>query len=246
MKKILILLLLGVSILSAAQEKVLLRLNYVEGQKYAMSMSMSQVIGDDIITNDMQIDMQYDITKVTGDTYESNAKITRMAMDMRQDQLAVSYDTNKKHEELDETGQMMKTRLEPMLSATIITKGDNLGNILETRVEPSDIEGAADFADQSGSVIYPKEKVAVGDTWTKTKVDNAMTFNFIYKVKAINRNNILVDISGSISGTASGDITGTMDIDRDSGMPTLSKINMTMSIEGQKSTTDMTAKFTKI
>ena len=82
--------------LSAAQEKVLLRLNYVEGQKYVMSMNMSQVIGDDIITNDMQIDMQYDITKVTGDTYESNAKITRMAMDMRQDQLAVSYDTNKK------------------------------------------------------------------------------------------------------------------------------------------------------
>ncbi|MEE4000406.1 DUF6263 family protein [Tenacibaculum sp. FZY0031] len=245
MKKILIALLLGVTIISAAQEKVLLRLNYEKGQSYTMDMNMSQVIGIGMMTNDMHIQMKYNITGVSDNTYESSAQITKMAMDMKQGGMNLSYDSTKKDEELDEAGKMMKAKMQPMLSATIITKGDNLGNIIETKVEPSTIQGAKDFAKQSGSVIYPKEAVAVGDTWTKTKNDGTMNFSFIYKVKSITSKNVLIDISGKITGAADGDITGAMDIDRSTGMPLESKINMTMKVQGQDATTNMTAKFTK-
>jgi len=245
MTKKIIVLLLFISTITFAQEKVLLRLNYEKGQSYTMDMNMSQVIGDGIMTNDMHIQMKYDITGVSEDTYESSSKITKMAMDMKQGTVNISYDSSKKDEELDETGKMMKSKMQPMLSATIMTKGDNLGNILETKVEPSNIQGAKDITKQSSSVIYPKEAVAVGDTWTKTKNDGAMNFSFTYKVKSISSKNVLIDISGKVTGAADGDITGAMDIDRDSGMPLESNINMTMKIQGQDATTNMTAKFTK-
>ncbi|MDO6674679.1 DUF6263 family protein [Tenacibaculum sp. 1_MG-2023] len=245
MKKILIALLLGVTMISTAQEKVLLRLNYEKGQKYTMDMKMAQVIGVGVMTNDMHIQMKYNITSVSDDTYESSSKITKMAMDMKQGGVPMSYDSTKKDEELDETGKMMKSRMKPMLSATIITKGDNLGNILETKVEPSNIQGAKDFSKQSSSVIYPKEAVGVGDTWTKTKSDGAMSFSFTYKVKSISSNNVLIDVSGKVTGAANGDITGTMDIERDSGMPLESNINMTMKIQGQDATTNVITKLIK-
>ncbi|CAM1367536.1 conserved hypothetical protein [Tenacibaculum sediminilitoris] len=245
MKKILIALFLGVTMVSTAQKKVLLRLNYEKGQKYTMDMKMAQVIGVGVMTNNMHIQMKYDITGVSDDTYESSAKITKMVMDMKQGGVNVSYDSSKKDEELDETGKMMKSRMQPMLSATIMTKGDNLGNILETKVEPSNIQEAKDFTKQSSSVIYPKEAVAVGDTWTKTKNDGAMSFSFTYKVKSISSKNVLIDILGKITGAADGDITGSMDIDRDSGMPLESKINMTMKIQGQDAITNITVTLTK-
>ncbi|WP_299007566.1 hypothetical protein [uncultured Tenacibaculum sp.] len=72
-----------------------------------------------------------------------------------------------------------------------------------------------------------------------------MSFSFIYKVKLISEKNVLIDISGKITGAAEGDITESMDIDRSTGMPSESKINMTMKIQGQDASTNMTAKFTK-
>ena len=245
MTKKIIVLLLFISTITFAQEKVLLRLNYEKGQKYTMDMKMAQVIGVGVMTNNMHIQMKYNITSVSDDTYESSSKITKMVMDMKQGAVNISYDSSKKDEELDETGKMMKSKMQPMLSATIMTKGDNLGNILETKVEPSNIQGAKDFSKQSSSVIYPKEAVAVGDTWTKTRNDGAMNFSFTYKVKSISEKNVLIDISGKITGAAEGDITGSMDIDRSTGMPSESKINMTMKIQGQDASTNMIAKFTE-
>ncbi|RSK39048.1 DUF6263 family protein [Mangrovimonas spongiae] len=245
MKKILLALLLGVTIVGTAQEKVLLRLNYEKGQQYTMDMNMAQVMGVGVMTNDMHIQMKYNITSVSGNTYESSAKITKMAMEMNQSGMSISYDSTKNEDELSETGKMMKSKMDPMLSATIMTKGDDLGNILETTVDPSDIEGAEDFAKQSNNVVYPKEAVGVGDTWTKTTTDGAMNFNFTYKVKSISLKNVLIDISGNVTGAAEGDITGAMDIDRESGMPIESKINMTMTVQGQDATTNMVAKITK-
>ncbi|WGH76413.1 DUF6263 family protein [Tenacibaculum tangerinum] len=245
MKNFLIALLLGVTTISTAQEKVLLRLNYEKGQKYTMDMNMTQSMGDGFMTTDNDIQTKFIITNVSDSTYESSSKITKMAMEMKQGEMNISFDSSKKDEELDEIGKRMKSKMQPLLSATIITKGDKLGNILETKIEPNDIEGANNFTNQAGSIIYPKEAVKVGDTWTATKSDGTIDFVFNYKVASISSKNIIIDISGKVSGMATGDITGSMDIDRDSGLPIKSKNNMTMYIKGQETTTSITTSLTK-
>nr|WP_299033030.1 hypothetical protein [uncultured Tenacibaculum sp.] len=74
-------------------------------KKYTMDMKMAQVIGVGVMTNNMHIQMKYNITSVSDDTYESSSKITKMVMDMKQGAVNISYDSSKKDEELDETGK---------------------------------------------------------------------------------------------------------------------------------------------
>ena len=69
MTKKIIALLLFVSTITLAQEKVLLRLNYEKGDSYTMTMKMAQEMGMGEMTNNMDIQMEYDVTGVSDDTY---------------------------------------------------------------------------------------------------------------------------------------------------------------------------------
>ncbi|RKF03536.1 hypothetical protein C8N26_1925 [Tenacibaculum lutimaris] len=238
MTKKIIVLLLFISTITFAQEKVLLRLNYEKGDSYIMSMKMAQIMGTGEMTNNMEIQMKYDITNVSNDTYESTAKYTKMAMDTKQGALQMSYDSTKKDEELDEAGKVIRTQMKPMMDAVITMKGDKRGIILESKAEPN-FQGAEKITEQSNSVVYPENAVAVGDTWTMTKNQDGMNMDFTYKVKSISSKNVLIDVSGKITGIADGDITGSIDIDKKSGILTESKIDMTMKIQGQDLTTNM-------
>ena len=242
-KKITALVLLFVSTITLAQEKVLLRLNYEKGESYTMDMKMNQVMGAGLMTNKMNIVMNQKITSVTGDSYNATVKFDRMTMDMSQGGMNVSYDSSKKESELDEAGKVMKTRMDPTLKTIISMKGNNLGEVLESKAEPN-IPGAGDYANES-SVVYPKHKVAVGDTWTMTKSKNGLDMNFEYKVKSIEANNVVLEIGGKVAGIGAGDIKGSMNIDRKSGVPVKSNIDMTIKVQGQDLITNMTVTFTK-
>ena len=243
MKKVLVLFVMALAINVSAQESVLLRLNYTKGDVYLMDMKMSQDMGT-VMSMDMGMKMSQEIMSVTGDTYVSNMKIQHISMDMSQGGMNVSYDSSKSDDELDATAKMMKGQMAPMLSATIISKGNNLGDVLDIKVEPN-IPNANDFAKQSGNVVYPKHKIKVGDTWTATKNEKGMNLNFVYTVKSITSTQVLLGITGQISGSAEGEITGSMDVNKESGVPTNSKINMDMTIQGQEMVSIVTIKMTK-
>tara|TARA_R110002124_G_scaffold199052_1_gene365868 strand:+ start:5725 stop:6459 length:735 start_codon:yes stop_codon:yes gene_type:complete len=243
MKKLLILIVIAFTINTNAQESVLLRLNYKKGDSYEMNMKMSQDMGA-AMSMDMGMKMKQNITNVAGDTYMSEMKITQISMDMSQGGMNMSYDSSKSDEELDATGKMMKGQMEPMLQAVITVKGNKIGEIIETTVVP-DIPGTSDFAKQSSNIVYPKKVVRVGDTWAINKSDKGMTMNFTYKVKSITKNNVLLDISGVVSGAGEGTITGDIKVERNSGVPLISNINMKIVVQGQDMVTKMTATMTK-
>jgi hypothetical protein len=243
MKKLLILLVMAFAINVSAQESVLLRLNYKKGDSYLMNMKMTQDMGA-VMSMDMGMKMSQKITSVTGDTYVSEMRITQISMDMSQGGMDMSYDSSKSDDELDDTGRMMKGQMGPMLKAVITVTGNNLGEVSDTKVEPS-IQGAQDFADQSSNVIYPKNAVRVGDTWTMTKSQKGMDMNFTYKVKSITKDNVLLDVSGKVSGAADGTITGDMKIDKSSGVPLVSTINMNMNVQGQEMVSKVVATMSK-
>ncbi|WP_166386241.1 DUF6263 family protein [Polaribacter sp. 11A2H] len=240
MKKLLILFLVISANLSLAQDATLLRLNYEKGATYDVEMNISQEMGT-VMSMGMLINMDIKVLDVNGDTYDSEMKFTKMTMDMLQGGQAMSFDSTKSDEELDETGKMMKAQMGPMLSALISAKGNNLGEILEVKVEPS-IPGVEDMAKQSSNVVYPTEAVSVGSTWTMTKEEKGMKMDFLYTVKSISSDKIVLDLSGDVSGMATGTISGNMNIDKASGIPENSTIDMNMSVSGQelKSTIKMT------
>jgi hypothetical protein len=242
MKKLLYLVVFAFTINATAQS-ALLRLNYNKGDKYTMNMKMSQDMGA-VMSMDMTMKMSQEIKSVTGDEYVSEMKIGKITMDMSQGGMNMSYDSSKSDAELDQMGQMMKGQMEPMLKAVITAKGNNLGEVISTTVEPN-TPGTSDLANQSSNVVYPKNKVKVGDTWDYTKSDKGMTMTFKYTVKSITSKNVVLAITGDVGGAASGTISGSMNIDRKSGVPTKSNINMDMDVQGQAMKTAMEMTMTK-
>lgn len=232
MKKLLILFLVISANFSLAQDSVLLRLNYEKGANYGVSMEISQNMGA-VMSMGMTINMDIKIIDVTEDTYDSEMRFTSMTMDMLQGGNVMSFDSSKSDDELDETGKMMKAQMGPMLKAVVFAKGNNLGEVIEAKVEPN-VMGMEDLANQSSNVVYPKEAIKVGSTWSTSKNQKGMVMDFIYTVKSITKENINLDLSGKVSGMATGTISGSMIIERKSGIPLDSQINMDMSVSGQE------------
>jgi len=243
MKKLLILFLVIYANISVAQESVLLRLNYEKGATYDVSMKMTQNMGA-IMSTGISINMDIKILDVKEDTYDSEMKFTKMSMNVLQGGNVMSFDSTKNEDELNDTDKMMKAQMGPMLEAVVFAKGNNLGEVLEVSVNPN-VPGMEDIANQSSNVVYPKEAVKVGSTWTMTRDDKGMKMDFIYKVKSILKDKLILDLSGDVSGMASGKINGNMDINRKSGIPINTSINMILSVSGQELKSNVTMTMSK-
>ena len=243
MKKLLILFLVIYANISVAQESVLLRLNYEKGATYDVSMKMTQNMGA-IMSTGISINMDIKILDVKEDIYDSEMKFTKMSMNVLQGGNVMSFDSTKNEDELNDTDKMMKAQMGPMLEAVVFAKGNNLGEVLEVSVNPN-VPGMEDIANQSSNVVYPKEAVKVGSTWTMTRDDKGMKMDFIYKVKSILKDKLILDLSGDVSGMASGKINGNMDINRKSGIPLNTSINMILSVSGQELKSNVTMTMSK-
>jgi hypothetical protein len=241
MKKLLVLFLVVSSTITLSQESVLLRLKYNKGDDYTAKMIISQEMGT-TMSMGMNIDLDMKVTDVVGDEYTSEMKFAKMTMDMLQGGNVMSFDSTKSDDELDEMGKMMKTQMSPMLSALIIAKGNNLGEVLEVKVEPS-VPGMDDLT--SSNVVYPKEAIKVGSTWNFQKNQKGMVLDFVYKVKSILKDKVVIDISGKVSGMTTGSISGSMEVDRASGVPLTSLINMVFSMQGQEMNSKVSMTMTK-
>ena len=233
MKKFFTLLLLTMSLVSMAQESTLLRLIYNKGDKYIMSMKMNQNMA--VMDMIMKMEMSMEVIDVKDDVYNTEMKIKEISMDMisSQDGMNMYYDSNKSDDELDEMGKQMKKQFAPMLEVIIFAKTNNLGEVLEMRIEPN-IPNADQFTNQSSGVVYPKNEVKVGDTWSIEKDSQGVKMNFVYTVNSITKDVVLLDLSGNISSPTEGTISGNMEIDRANGLPLKSTILMDMVVLGQK------------
>jgi hypothetical protein len=243
MKKFFTLLLLALSLVSLAQESTLLRVNYDIGDKYIMTMFMKQDMA--VMNMLMKMDMSIDVKDVVGDIYDTEMKIERIIMDMGQGGMNMSYDSDKSDDELDAMGKQMQMQFAPMLEMVIFAKSNNLGEVLETKIEPN-IPNADQFTNQSSSVVYPENEVKVGDTWSFEKDSQGMKMDFVYTVKSITKEKVLLDVSGKISALAEGTISGNMEIDRAKGIPLQSSIEMDMSVSGQKIKTSISVTMSKL
>ncbi len=232
MKK-LVLFFLVISVnMSVAQEGVLLRLNYENNATYSTKTTVSQEMGA-MMSMEMSMDMEMEVMAVENENYDTKTKFTNMSMEMLQGGNLMTFDSSKSDDELDAAGKMMKSQMGPMLEAVIYSNVTTLGEASVVSIEPM-IPGVEDIANQSSIVVYPKEAVKVGSTWTMSKEEKGMKMDFLYTVQSISKENVLVDVSGEVSGMGSGKITGNITINRASGIPIKSLIEMNLSVSEQQ------------
>lgn len=230
MKKIFIAFVVLTSLSITAQESVLLRLNYAKGDSYLLSLESKQSLGVQGGT-DMKMAMGMIVSEVTPEDIKLESQITSIAMDVMQGGMSMSYDSSKKAEELDNMGQMMKTQIDPMMKAVIYTTLDRMGNMIDMKVEPV-VPGMDQFSGNSNSINYPKEKVSVGSSWTSENEQQGMKMTTTYKVLSIADGVVAIDVSGTVSGAGTGSIKGKTMVDVNSGVPTSSSQEVTLSAQG--------------
>ncbi len=244
MKRILIALLVITSIAVSAQESVLLRLNYTKGDSYLMTVESKQGMGAQGGVN-MKMNMGVIVSEVSGDNVKTESKILSVALDMMQGGMAMSYDSNKNDEELDQMGQMLKSQFDPMMNSIIYNTYDKLGNITETKVEPS-VPGMNQLTEGSGSVIYPNEKISVGSSWSSNKDNQGMKTTTTYTVSQIKDGIVYLDITGNVSGAAaSGSVKGSSEIEVSTGLAKKTSIEVAISNQGMDITINSNITMTK-
>ena len=229
MKKLFILFLVVSSTISVAQESVVLRVKYKKGDKFLMKMNQTMTSTAMMMSNNMAMAME--VLDNEDDIFTSKIKITKVAMDMMQGTMQMSYDSSKKNDDLDEMGQMLKAQIEPLLKVVVSTKTNKFGEISEIVVEPS-IPGTEQFNNQN-NISFPKEAVKVGDTWTNDNEAQGMKTTIEYKVTKITKDSVSLTANGIISGAGTGTIKGAFEVDRNTGLTLKSVIDSDINAQGQ-------------
>lgn len=241
MKKVLILLVMAIAMNVTAQESVLLRLNYKKGDTYLMT--LKQDISSAQMDINMNITASMELTDVKGTEFSSQTKFTKVLMDMSQQGMSVSYDSSVSDDELDATGKAIKSQMAPMLQSVISKKENKFGKVLEAKAEPA-FQGSENVGE--ASIIFPEKAVRIGDTWTMDKTTNGVNMHFVYEVKAISKTAVDIVVSGKASGMGEGTITGTMQVDRATGVVAKSSITTEINAGGQDMKTVAVSSITKI
>ena len=216
MKKLLFLFVLVTTINATSQEYVLLRANYKKGDVLEVKMEQSQNMGAKGGV-DMKMSMDMIVTSKDGDMLTTESKIKSINMNMLQGGMAMSYDSSMKVEDLDEMGKMMKQQFDPMMKSTIIAKVNNRGEILETKVEPSN-PAMDQLTAQAKGIIYPNEEVSVGTSWSDVTSQQGMSVTSIYTVSKIENGKVYINITGAVTGMGEGDIKGDLVVDIETGI----------------------------
>ena len=230
MKKLLFLFLLVTTINATSQEYVLLRANYKKGDVLEVKMEQSQNMGAKGGV-DMKMSMDMMVTSKDGDMLTTESKIKSINMNMLQGGMAMSYDSSMKEEDLDEMGKMMKQQFDPMMKSTIIAKVNNRGEILETKVEPSN-PAMDQLTAQAKGIIYPNEEVSVGTSWSDVTSQQGMSVTSIYTVSKIENGKVYINITGAVTGMGEGDIKGDLVVDIETGIQDSASSEMAINAGG--------------
>ena len=230
MKKLLFLFVLVTAINATSQESVLLRANYKKGDVLEVKMEQSQNMGAKGGV-DMKMSMDMIVTSKDGDMLTTESKIKSINMNMLQGGMAMSYDSSMKVEDLDEMGKMMKQQFDPMMKSTIIAKVNSQGEILETKVEPSN-PAMDQIIAQAKGVIYPNEEVLVGTSWSDVTSQQGMSVTSIYTVSKIENGKVYINITGAVTGMGEGDIKGDLVVDIETGIQDSASSEMAVNAGG--------------
>ena len=193
----------------------------------------------------MNMEMNSTVSSADDKVIMLELKIGSIIMNMNQGGMAMSYDSNKSSEELDQMGQMMKSQFDPILQATIYNSLDRYGNVLEVRTEPS-LTGMKQFTGNQNAINFPDEEVSVVSSRTSEFDNKGMKILTKYSVSEIAGRAVLLEISGEVSGLATGAMNGKSTVDISSGIQTASMIEMTMSVQGMEMSFITTSTMTKM
>ncbi len=204
MKKFITLLVAVVTLNITAQESVLLRINYEKGSSYLTKTSIKTE--STMMNSDMNMVMKTKVTDIKNGVFETENNFENIIMDTQVQGQNVHYDMSMKEQDMAPMAKMMHAQMKQFKDAVLLMMFDKFGSITEVKVKAGNAN--AEQFKNSASLKFPEKAVKVGTSWKDKKVKNGMEMNFVYTVKEITEKFVKIDVVGSISGMAKGDIKG--------------------------------------
>jgi|GEM_PF-2110296 hypothetical protein len=232
--------------------KHLLRFDFKPGtvakQVMTQDMTMTMAMGaEDLVTKmTMSMFQTYTVQSVEGDKAAIEQKITRVKAVMDNPMMQVDYDSSD-----EDSDPGMLEGLADLVDSTIRMKLSNRGKPSDVKLPEglSEDAGGPDLEQMISQVVtaLPEEPVAIGDTWT---VDQNMAMGQMgdtstkvtYKLIAVSDAEIVLEQSLKMDlstmevppGMEIKDATakGKIVIDRRTGLPKTSDLDMTMKMDG--------------
>lgn len=227
MKNLVTLLVFVFTLTGSAQESVLLRLNYKKGDSYLLKMNMKQDMG--VMKMDVKMHLKTDVIAVENTSFITKNKFVKMAMDMEAQGQKMHYDSDIEEDKMDAFAKGVHKEMSSLKKTIILITYDALGNVIKSKVETGASNVNA-FKENMTSFVLPKQKVSVGSTWINEKTSaKGLKTKYIYKVTAIEKDKILLNVSGTISELATGTIKGTAVVNRKIG--TLSNMDLKLDMK---------------
>lgn len=230
MKKLLVLLFVVTTTLSYAQESALLRVNYKKGDTFLMT--MKQTMDSPAVVTDTEMTMSMTVNEVADNLSTVETKFTAIKFSGMQGGMPMAYDSTKSDEDLDQMGMTLKGQFAPILKMVVLSKYNNLGEVLEVAVEPSNPMMEQQMKTQG--MTFPEKEIKVGDTWKEETNQQGMKLVSEYKVKEITADKVVLTVSGTASGMGEGTISGVTTIDRETGITASSNVITEVTAMGQK------------
>ncbi len=252
-------------------KSVELRINLSEGSQIETSLTIDAVsfsldLGEAAgSTTKMAYKITQTVESKEKDTYKMKSVFNSMSVAMEQGGGNSSYNS----EDYDSTDTFQARMHElvggmigkPILE-TINTRGESIGKPDYSAFNEEMVKNMQlDQMQSNLNFVLPENKVKVGDSWTVTREENAngmlKKVNTIYTVSDIKKREVLLSVSGDISGegdlqgikaSIKGTQKGTAIVDRKHGVSLSSNViqntNIAMSMQGQDMNMSVTTTIT--
>ena len=241
MKKIVILFVTFYS-LNVVSQEVLLRFNYNKGDVYLLKFEMNRNLGL-MGKIDMNAEVKMNIMEVNELKITVASIIQKMKVDVLQSANTISYRTDMKEENLDDSQKQLKTQFDPLMKAMITQVFNRQGIMLSTVVTPQ-VQGMETFGKK---VEYPATPVKIGTTWNSEVSDNSTgVIKMTYTVSEISNGKVLADITGTATGLSGSTIKGNIIIDVATGNPDVTNVLISTEVQGTKITVGSKITSTKV
>ncbi|WP_299839713.1 DUF6263 family protein [uncultured Tenacibaculum sp.] len=226
-KRITFLIIITLSLVSKAQEKVLLRLNYKKGDRYETYMKMNQDLGEAVMKMEMKMNMLVEGVTSDNKSYDTKNQFTYLGTIItNKGKEEVNYNSDMKEEDLSDDAKKFRKDMATLLATKIFINVDKRGKSVLTKLEPEQVKDIEQLTNQFQSVVYPEKAVSVGSSWKSTQNSNGIEIEITYTIKEITDTLVKAELFGKIPLLPGARIEGDLEIDKKTGVALKSSFKM--------------------
>jgi len=234
-----------------AQKSIELKYNLKAGDQFATVSQIEQTIqfeamGQKVtLDQDMAFYMTNDVDSVKDGLITQRTTFNRIVMDQQIFGMEIKYDSDDSTTFNSPMGTEFADQMNKLINASVTSVMDDRGQVKDMDLSALGTAGEMPSSVTTGNnyAVYPDHKVKVGESWEselETQETTKMAVKMVYTLKKATRKEALLDMKGDLSanldnpdasGNLAGTITGTMTVDRKTGMVKESSIQMDMTMD---------------